>query len=89
VFDAELTQQVYYTGENGHVIELWWPPNDVARHEDLTVQSGGAPLAPTNELGTPASHVFASEGTQHVFYRSDESADEPFTDIIELWWRQE
>jgi hypothetical protein len=90
VFDAELTQHVFYTGENGHVIELWWPPNDVARHEDLTVQSGGAPLAWTDEpLGTPASHVFASEGTQHVFYRSNEPPEEPFADIIELWWRRE
>jgi len=89
VFDAELTQHVFYTGENGHVIELWWRPNDVAaHHEDLTVQSGGAPLAPTNALfGTPASHVFVSEGTQHVFYRTAEPVEAP--DVVELWFRKE
>jgi hypothetical protein len=56
VFDAELTQHVFYTGENGHVIELWWPPNDVARHEDLTVQSGGRPShRPSSSAPRPAT----------------------------------
>ena len=86
---AELTQHVFYTGDNGHVIELWWPPNDIARHEDLTMQSGGAPLAPTNERqGTPASHVFGSEGTQHVFYQFT-GPDFVDLDIIELWFRMD
>jgi hypothetical protein len=48
------------------------------------VQSGGAPLASADEhFGTPASHVFVSEGTQHVFYRTDD------LDVIELWFKKD
>jgi hypothetical protein len=81
---GELTQHVFYTADNGHIIELWWAPNDTTRHEDLTVNSGGAPPAPTDQRhGTPASHVFVSEATQHVFYQSDD------LDVVELWFRTE
>ena len=78
VFDAEGTQHVFYRGGDGHIIELWWRGSEAAHPEDLTVQSGGAPLA----AGDPTSHVFDAEGTQHVFYTSVDFQ------IIELWWRR-
>lgn len=78
LFLHEGTHHVYYVGEGNHVIELWWYPGDDPHHEDLTVQSGDTSLA---QAATPASHVFAAESTQHVFYSSTAG------EIIELWWR--
>ena len=45
--------------------------------QDLVVASGGCPLA----VGNPTSHVFNTEGTQHVFYTTTDDH------IIELWSR--
>jgi hypothetical protein len=78
VFDAEGTQHVFYRSVDNHIIELWWRGADAAHPGDLMRATGGkAPLAASD----PASHVFAAEGTQHVFYRTADGH------IIELWWR--
>lgn len=79
---GDLTQHVFYTADNGHIIELCWSPNDIARHDDLTVHSGGAPLAPTHAV-FGASHSIAGESSQHVFYRTDD------LEIVELWFAQQ
>jgi len=78
VFDFENTQHVFYVGDNGHIIELWWRPGEAPHPEDLTDQSGGAPLAVFGSL--PVSHVFDFENTQHVFYVADNGH------IREIWW---
>ncbi len=61
---SEGTDHVFYTAPNGHVIELWWRGGDPARAQDLTVESGNAPL-PGSDLH---SHVVGLDGSQHVFY---------------------
>lgn len=81
VFAQQGTQHVYYVDVDGNIIELWWWPGQDPTHENLTVQSGGAPLASPSK---PASHVFVEADrvpTQHVFYTSTDA------DLIELWWR--
>jgi hypothetical protein len=77
VVAAERTHHVFYRTATGHIVEVWWRPGERPRWGDLTVASRGAPLAD----GDPASHVFVAEGTQHVFYRTDDGA------LVELWWR--
>jgi hypothetical protein len=85
VFDAEGTHHVFYPAA-GHIIELWWRHGDNVHVNvrDLTDVSG-APLAAssptTHVVNAPTSHVFNAEGTQHVFYVSDDQH------IRELWWR--
>jgi hypothetical protein len=80
VFDAQSTQHVVYLAErgqgvDGHIIELWWDSNGWHRN-DLTVASGGAPLA----AGRPTGYVFSAQRTQHIVYRAASGH------IIELWW---
>jgi hypothetical protein len=80
VFSDDLSQHVFYTSNQGHLIELWWRPSDVVPHvKDLNLRSG----APLPNLGpvASASHVFGNPqgNTQHVFYMSGGH-------IIELWW---
>src|SRR5262249_9803621 len=74
-FAAEGTQHVFYRTHDGTLIELWWRGGERPHWGALT-QFGSAPKA----VGTPVSHVFSDEGTQHVFYRT--GGDQ----IIELWW---
>jgi hypothetical protein len=76
VFDQEGTHHVYYVADNGNVIEMWWADGDEPNHENLTLHTGGAPLATRR----PTSHVHPTELTQHVFYKSTHA------EIIELWW---
>jgi hypothetical protein len=57
---------------------LGYEPGLLARNLNsrrLVIASGGCPLA----ISGPASHVFNTDGTQHVFYTT--SADH----VIELW----
>ena len=79
VFDAEGTQHVFYRAAAGEadsqIIELWWRPGQQPQFVKLSERSGGPRAA-----GDPASHVFAAEGTQHVFYTSVDSG------LIELRW---
>jgi catechol 2,3-dioxygenase-like lactoylglutathione lyase family enzyme len=80
VFDSQGTQHVVYLAESGqgldgHIIELWWDSNGW-HHNDLTVSSGGAPLA----VGRPTGYAFDHQQTQHVVYRAASGH------IIELWW---
>jgi hypothetical protein len=77
VFVAEGTQHVFYRTADGRIVELWWAAGGPARWGYLTTPGNGAPAA----TGTPACHVFAAEGSQHVFYREGSG------DVIELWWR--
>jgi len=77
VFEAEGTQHVFYRTDDGKIVELWWRGGESPHWDYLTTPGNGAPGA----AGDPASHVFAAEGTQHVFYRTDDGS------VVELWWR--
>lgn len=79
VFDAEGTQHVFYRTNDGKIVELWWRGAEAPHWGYLTTPGNGAPLA----AGDPTSHVFTAEGTQHVFYRTDEWPPQ----IVELWWQ--
>ena len=75
VFEAQGTQHVFYRKTDGHIAELSW-------------ENGNAPIPRnrTGEIGAllsggkPTTHVFAAEGTQHLFYTA-------CGHIIELSWR--
>ena len=78
-FNGQATQHVIYNplpgqGVDGHVIELWWDSSGW-HINDLTVSSGGAPLAG----GRPTGYVFDAQQTQHVIYRADSGH------VLELW----
>ena len=79
VFAAEGTQHVFYRATDGLIVELWWRGGETAHWGYLTKPGNKPPAAP----GNLASHVFAAEGTQHVFYRATDGH------IIELWWRSD
>src|SRR3954447_4660687 len=74
-FYGEGTQHVVYQGQDGHIWELWWDPDDGWHSGDVTATIG-APLAD----GPPLGYAFESQHTQHVFYRGHDSH------IHELWW---
>lgn len=83
------TQHVFYTGENGHVMELWWRNSTESPHlEDLTARCPTAPPVPLSPL---TSHVLESEHTQHVYYLAN--GPSPSTGqtrtgrVIEIWWK--
>jgi hypothetical protein len=65
-FEARQTQHLFSLGQtDSHVHELWWDCHGW-HYNDLTAATG----AP--ESDTPPSltaHVFAVQGTQHVYYR--------------------
>jgi hypothetical protein len=63
-FDPGSTQHVFYRTRSGEIVELWWSGGDRPNRRSLTDRSG----EPANALGDPASHVFGTDGTQHVFY---------------------
>jgi hypothetical protein len=78
VFAADGTQHVFYRTGAGEIVELVWTSSDQpAQVRNFTELSGGA----LPSAGDPVSHVFAGEGTQHVFYAATTSQ------IVELWWR--
>jgi len=86
VFNAEGTQHVFYTADNGHIVELWWTggTNGTPHFEDLTERSGRPPVP----AGRLTSHVFDAEGTQHVFFRTASFSPQlPDPAIVELWWK--
>jgi hypothetical protein len=86
VFNREGTQHVFYTAENGEIVELWWPGGStgIPQFENLTERAGGGPV-PSGRL---ASHVFEEERTQHVFFRTSSfSQQSPDPAIVELWWQ--
>jgi len=70
VFAAQGTQHVNYQGADSHIHELWWDSSGW-HHNDLTVASG-AP-ATTTEVCVPVGYGFDAQGTQHVFYRDENS----------------
>jgi hypothetical protein len=76
VFADEGTQHVFYRTAVGEIIELWWQGGAAARPQNLMVEARGTPPASSD----PVSHVFAAEGTQHVFYTSIDGQ------VIEIWW---
>jgi hypothetical protein len=83
VFNHEGTQHVFYTADNGEIVELWWPGGStgIPQFENLTERVGGGPVA----SGRLASHVFEREGTQHVFFRTSSfSQQSPDPAIVEL-----
>lgn len=67
---------VFYAGTDSHLRRFGIRGNEEPGLEDLQISSGGSPLV----VGGPTSHVFNSEGTQHVFYIADDH-------VIELWSR--
>jgi hypothetical protein len=80
VFHADGTQHVFYRAAaegdtDSEIIELWWRPGQQAQPARLS-QRSGAPRA----AGDPVSHVFAEQGTQHVFYLDVEGG------LTELRW---
>ena len=75
VFPAKNMEHVFYIGADLHVRRIGIRGDQTPALQDLVIASGGCPLA----ISGPASHVFNTEGTQHVFYTT--SADH----IIELW----
>lgn len=77
---ADGTQHVFYRAAaegdaDSQIIELWWRPGQQAHPARLSERSG-APRAASD----PVSHVFAAEGTQHVFYTDVEDG------LTELRW---
>ena len=78
------TQHVFYQSSDGHVRELWWSAAQAPSVGDLTAESGAPPARNVTDpirSGALASHVFAAEGTQHVYFASQDG------DVHELWWR--
>lgn len=63
-FTAQGTQHVDYTGQDGHVHELYWNSNDDWQHRDLTL-AAGAQLASSG----PTGYEFRG---QHVVYVGDD-----------------
>ncbi len=66
--------RVVYRGGEGHIHELWLPPNGEWHLGDLTELTGAPPAA-----GDPAGYVTEVDGTARVVYRGDEGH------IHELW----
>jgi len=83
VVEGEGTQHVFYQASDRHIYELWWRPAEKPHAGDLTGPIG-APLALSDtgalQTGSLASHVVALDGSQHVFYGSDDGH------IHELAW---
>ena len=77
VFPAKNVEHVFYVGADLHIRRFGMRGDETPALQDLVIASGGCPLA----VGSPTSHVFNTEGTQHVFYTT---ADDH---IIELWSR--
>jgi hypothetical protein len=74
-FNGQGTQHVIYTGQDGHVHELWWHINRW-HHNDLTAVTGAI-----NAYLWPVGYVFEAQGTQHVIFVGYDEGD-----IHELWW---
>ncbi len=77
VVNDEQTQHVFYRATDGPIVELWWKGPDRPRWGYLTTLDNNAPPV----AGDPTSHVFAVEGTQHMFYVASDNR------IVELWWK--
>ena len=75
-FDAGGTQHVFYRTSDGQIVELWWSGGERPHGRSLTDRSGELAEA----FGDPASHVFGTDGTQHVFYRTYDG------ELMEMWW---
>ncbi len=75
-FDAGGTQHVFYRTSDGEIVELWWSGGERPHGRSLTDRSGELAEA----VGDPASHVFGTDGTQHVFYSTF------FGELMEMWW---
>ena len=78
VFRPDETQHVVYAGTDGHIYEL--TKDAIGWHLlDLTIATGGAPLA----AGDPIGYEFTpdvGQGTRHVVYTSVDHH------LIELKW---
>jgi hypothetical protein len=80
----QSTQHVFYQSSDGHLRELWWSAAQAPSGGDLTEESSAPPARAVTDAirsGAVASHVFAAEGTQHLYFASVDG------DIHELWWR--
>lgn len=75
LFQPVATQHVLYTGTDTLVHELWWSAG-VWNVNDIAARVGAPPI-----VGDPVAFVEVDEGTQNVFYLSDQH------EIIELRWR--
>ena len=74
--DLSGTQHVFFRTPDGEIGEAWWSGGEFPHRRSLTQRSG----EPANAVSDPTSHVFAFDGTQHVFYRTFDG------EIVELWW---
>jgi hypothetical protein len=72
------TGQVFYVGADLHIRRVGIRGDQTPALQDLVIASGGCPLA----VGSPTSHVFTAEATQHVFYTNGDNH------VIELWSTQ-
>ena len=54
VFNGEGTQHVFYTADNGDIVELWWAGGStgIPQFENLTERAGGGPV-PGGRLSQP------------------------------------
>jgi hypothetical protein len=75
VFAAKNIEHVFYIGADLHIRRFGMRGDEKPALQDLVIASGGCPLA----ISGPASHVFNTEGTQHVFYTTSDDH------VIELW----
>jgi hypothetical protein len=85
-FEAQATQHVIYTGEDGHIYEVLWSRSEGWLPYDLTYLTGAPPQPASHPINGPIGYVFVAQGTQHViFVSSSPSQGDPGGHIHELW----